>query len=173
MRRIIAVDVGFVATGIVVIDLADQGKMIYHGCLVTKPTTDKKSLYVAHDDARRMQELATGLQEVSVEFDTKRMVVELPHGGSKSARGCRCMALATGAIAATVAMLDLVVEYYTPDQTRKAATGRRMASKDEVVAAMGAIYPQILDISPAQAREAVADAAATFEAAKAGNLIRL
>jgi Holliday junction resolvasome RuvABC endonuclease subunit len=69
-------------------------------------------------------------------------------------------------------MASLPCEWYTPDDTRKAATGRRVATKEQVISAMAALYPELELIGGNQDDlEACADALATFEAARCGNLV--
>ncbi|MBI4396862.1 MAG: hypothetical protein HY548_07190, partial [Elusimicrobia bacterium] len=113
------------------------------------------------------------VREVVDRNGIRRVVVELPNGGALSARAIRAMALSTGMIIAVIELLGLAYEFYTPSETRLAATGRiKNVSKEEVIEAICGRYPDITS-GPKCEMEHICDALATFEAAKNGNLVRM
>ena len=174
--RIAAFDIGFATTGAVIMAKDPSGTHWYMQksyFIKTEADKSKKALRKADQDVARVAESARKIKAIIETHSIRRMVVEIPHGGGKSSRAVRCMALATAKIATIAELLELAVEWYSPDDTRKAATGSRVASKQSVVDAMGSKHPQVFGYSTQEAREAVADAAATFEAARNGVLVRL
>jgi len=183
MEKVLAVDVGFAATGLAVMEESPMSvgvgvvrvwvpMALY--CLRTEKMTKKVGLRVADDDVRRVADLARGIVKVIDEHQIRRALVEVPGGGGRAARPVRCMALATGMIAAVLELRKVAWEVVTPDESRKAACGCGNPSKDEVIAAMGARYPTLLStLSTKAEREHVADALATFEAGRNGVLCRL
>lgn len=171
---ILAVDVGFVATGVALMAREGAGwRAAMVACISAPPDPRKRKLLVAHQDAARVAHIARRLRDIVRNYGVKRIVVELPHGGAQGARANRCMGMATAMIVALAECEGLAAEYYTPMDTRTAAVpGARKVSKDEVAAAMSKRWPGVVPQAPREVREAVADALATFAAAESGNLVR-
>lgn len=170
MSRILAVDAGFQALGLVVV----EGERVQFALAVrTERTAKKRGVRVADDDAERCALLARSLAEVIAAHHPVAAVVELPTGGAQGARANRAMGMATGVVVAMLEQHRLPAEWVTPADVKKAATGRRDGSKDDVQRAVcdrlawGDHWPR-----HAWAQEHVADAAAAFLAAQHGTLLR-
>lgn len=167
-----AVDVGFVSSGVAVMEWRTPDWVLTElYCLKTKPSPRRRRLRVADDDASRVQDMAGEISRIVQRASIFRMAVELPSGGAQSARAMRSMGLATGMIATIAALLSLKVEWYSPGETRKAATGSRYSR--DVVGTMARKYPEMAGFKSAVDRKAVADALATFEACRAVGLLTM
>lgn len=169
---VVGIDAGFTATGLVAVDL-EHGRVVQSACLRTQKTTTKRAVRVADDDAERCADIARGVVEFLHRQGPQVVVVELPGGAAKGARAQRAMALATGVVVTVLALGGYAAEWVTPGQGKKAATGRRDASKQDVEAAVRAHYewaPGTLPKVAAQ-REHICDAAAAVLAAEHGALI--
>lgn len=168
---VLAVDVGFTATGWV---LLRGGRPVYCGVIRTQKSPVKRGVRVADDDAERCAFLARELRGLIARHQPRAIVAELPTGGSLSARAVRAMALASGVVVAVVELAGVPVEWTTPDAGRKATTGRRSATKDDVRAGACRALPELEAILPQTAIwEHVTDAAAAYLAARTGALVRM
>jgi vacuolar-type H+-ATPase subunit F/Vma7 len=194
-----AADVGFQATGWAIFDVsAYPARLMFTGCSRPKKDTKRKHLLVADSDADRTARMVRDILEAVRAHNITQIVAEIPSGGSKGARANRTMGIATGFIVTLVETLGLAAEWYTQKETREAATGKKPALlkipkdttpeerkaiekqreeakkciKELVIAAMQEKYPALKDITVYADLEHIADACATFEAAKNGNLVR-
>jgi Holliday junction resolvasome RuvABC endonuclease subunit len=175
IKRVLAIDIGFAAAGMAVFDIAPV-KLWDTKCIHTSPEAKKRGIYQSHDDVRRALSLTRGIVEYFTESQCSGMAVELPSAAAQGAKANRAMGIATGVIAATVEILRCPVDWITPDESRTAAIGRRSAPKGEnikelVMAAISAHYPEIAGLK-LKDKEHIADAIATFEAARDRQMIR-
>ena len=168
---VLALDVGFAATGWVAFA---RGVPVDCGVIRTAKAQAKRALRVADDDASRCALLARELRAVLDRHQPRAVVAELPTGGSLSARAVRAMALATGAIVATLELAGLPTDWTTPIGGRKAATGRASATKDAVRAGVLRALPDLEPLLPRTGIwEHVTDAAAAYLAARTGSIVRM
>lgn len=166
------IDVGLVATGLVLVDCASTPpRVVRYDTLRTERQAGKHGLRVADDDARRAGDLARWLRDRL--GGAMGVVAELPTGGAQGARATRSMGLSTGVVVATVALSGLPAEWTTPGDGKKAATGRRDGSKAEVQAAVFERFRWPPLGRHAWEREHVADAAAAVLAAWDGTLVSM
>lgn len=184
MAKLLGIDAGFQAMGTVIVELDDVGnggpsfRQILHAeSFRTKPSSKKRGIRVADDDAERCQELARFLIDTIRSHQPAGAVVELPSGGAQGARANRAMGMATGIVVAVLEVAELPVEWVTPGDVKKAATGRADGSKEAVQDAVRETF----DWGQGDknhwprhkwAQEHVADAAAAVLAAEGGTLIR-
>lgn len=185
--KVLAIDAGYAITGLAVMqDTRDGWAPILLHAVFTEAPKGRRDLYVAHVDAERMSQAASQIAAVIAKHGIRRVVAEIPDAGCNDFKAGRCMALATGMLAAVVGMTDVAVEWYSPNATRdaglpgwrtlKGPDGKRLKGpkmKRKLVEAVTARYPQIADLPNYDWREACADAIATFEAARRGNLVKL
>lgn len=171
MSRLIGVDVGFTALGVVIVD---GDRVLFADTCRTEKTARRRGLRVADDDAERAQQLARFLWGVIQEWRPAGAVVELPTGGSQGARSARAMGMASGVVAAVLEMTALPSEWVTPQEVKRAAAGRKDASKAEVEAAVRErfAWPEGFWRRPTVVREHVCDAAGAIMAAQNGLLVR-
>jgi len=156
---LLAVDVGFLATGLALFNV----KMGYLCLVETECVKFKfkkdKDKYASVLDVEHVMEMSRRITAFIDKHGVRNMVVELPHGGAKSSRAARTMGMASAMIADIAVHKQLNVEWFTPTDIKKAATDKVSAEKDEVMAAMGSMFPGINDI-PKVRREHIADACA-------------
>lgn len=167
--RVMAVDAGLQGMGVVV---AEGRTIIYAGTSRTQKS-GKRGLRVADDDADRCQQHARFLLGVIREWRPAGAVVELPGGGARGARANRSMGMATGVVAAILEATGLPVEWVPPADVKKAAGGRRDASKAEVEEAVRKAFTW--EAAPPKTKaeaEHVFDAAGALLAAEHGTLMR-
>jgi len=172
---IIGIDLGFSATGIVALD-TDTDQIIMGQTVRTKPEKGKRH-YVADDDLRRCRELARGIvgavNDCYLKGSPFILAVEVPHGGAQGARSNRCMGMVTGVLGALVETNLWPVEYYQPQECKKAATGRMSASKIEVEQRVRKRWPGHTWPKTKAVREHQIDAAAAIMCAlDNSNLVR-
>jgi Holliday junction resolvasome RuvABC endonuclease subunit len=165
---ILALDIGFRVTGYA---LFENGKLKATGVIETAPS-EKKTVRMADDNAYRSAQIAFRLRDLVKQYKIKAVVGELPPGGAKSARAMSQMALATGTIAATFALLGLPVEWVSPFEVKLAVTGKKSATKDEIMDAITVKYGKSLESQKGKF-EHIADAIGAYLAAKEGNLVRI
>lgn len=181
MSKILAVDAGFANVGLAVMEhVADKiWRPVELACVQTEKCNRKTSLRAPDDNARRIADATRGVKDVIVRHGIKAMVVELPPGGAPRMNILKMLSLASGMIIAIGECFDMAVEYYTPQDTRRAA-GVPIGVKDKdnvkkiVMEEMGRLYPELAQEFPAiERRNHVADALSCFEAAREGVLVRM
>jgi Holliday junction resolvasome RuvABC endonuclease subunit len=110
-------------------------------------------------------------------FHVVAMIAELPSGGSKSSSAAAHMARGAAVFACAAETLDVVVECTTPGNGKKALTGNKNASKEDMMRAALVQFPGLAqwfklkrgDASlPENRFEHVADAVGAFAAARGG-----
>lgn len=187
-KRVLALDPGIANCGVAVmeytVDLAGPLPLpaprwvpIDMLCLRTEKSSRKLGLRQSDDDARRVGEITRALKGLCEKWGLHRMVAELPNTGAQDAKSAKWLAYA-GAMTVTFAeTMSMAVEYYTPLERLVAAkvpgSLRGDAQKKAVIASMRERYPIFEQAFPHyNTAEHVADALATFEAARIGVLIR-
>ena len=179
MRMLLAVDPGFCHSGCARMRYQD-GEWAVDELLVinTEPPRNKLKLLRGDADFSRLLETCRHLRTMSK--GCLCLLAELPPGGAKSASALRAMSLATGALAGVVGCLGLPYELVQPGDVKKAACGKRSASKEEVMEWAWTKYPEAAKPwrSGRSASgfngefEHAADALAVFEASRHGVLVR-
>lgn len=106
--------------------------MLRLGTVHTEKST-KKATRTADDNAARAAQLARELRDVCDEYLVEGIVGELPSGGAQSARAATQMAMAAGVVASFAVLMELPVEWATPTEVKKAITGKRSATKEEIM----------------------------------------
>lgn len=109
----------------------DKKKPVAAGVIQTEKTT-KKSTRVCDDNAYRCSLAATELKSIIREWNIDGIIGESPTG-SQSAAASKSAGLAIGLIATTACLLNLPIEFCTPDSVKKAVCGKKNASKDEIM----------------------------------------
>ena len=198
MTKILAADIGFTSTGMAIFELTAKGGRLFDTkCLHTEQAHTKQTIKngrkiksrlssVAHDDVRRTEFLACGIMNYFIENQCKGMVCEIPHGGAQDAKAAKCMGAATGMIATVRTALQCPAVWVTPNESRAAAgwdkdehpRGEMTADqykkfqKTFVMSVMGKKYPAIAGLKLGD-KEHIADACATFEAARGRQLLAM
>lgn len=177
MSLILAVDVGLANIGAVVVDAGPSPEMAaireYAYCHTEK--SDKKARWRYSDDrARRCAEGARFLAGLIKKHGIKRVMAELPSGGAPNSAAATDLASAATMLVTVIELMECAFEYYDPREVKKAATGKSLASKDQVMDAVALRFPGIMEVFPyKKQREHVSDAAAVWLAGQHGTLARL
>lgn len=174
MAHIMAIDAGFVNMGWAML-APRRGVMevVDHGNINTENQTRKTKTRVGDDNARRCAELAAGLEAAYRTWGPVCVVVELPSGGSKSMKAAMGMGMALAICSAFSKLMDLPMVCITPQQGKKAATGKQHASKAEVIQGVQRAFPGLELQGNKLAREAAADAIAAFLAGQADPVVMM
>ena len=127
---LLACDPGFNNFGCAVLD--QYGTVIDCGTIQTKRTT-KKLLRTADDDVQRVSYITSQLAKSIRHYDIKGILSELPPSGGQSAAGIKGLAMAVGLLAALSTTLLIPIEWATPEEVKKALTGKKAASKEDMM----------------------------------------
>ncbi|MFH0996412.1 MAG: crossover junction endodeoxyribonuclease RuvC [Pseudomonadota bacterium] len=125
---LIALDIAFKNIGWT---LWENKHPIMAGVIQTEKTQNKQTR-VCDDNAYRCSVAARTLHEIIRRHSVKAIIGESPMG-SQSAAAAKSAGLAIGLVATTACLLDLPIEFCTPDAVKKAVTGRKDASKDDIM----------------------------------------
>jgi Holliday junction resolvasome RuvABC endonuclease subunit len=191
---ILAIDPSIANYGCSVINT--QGKVINVGTIHTKKAT-KKLLRVADDEVQRITYITAQLSQVIQKYQIQGVVGELPPSGSKSVKAARGLAMAMALSVALFTEHKLPVEWATPIEVKQAMTGRKDASKEDMMLAACKRYGWKVSekiIRPKQTRkiqrtdrvyhplgktmgkndfEHIADSLGAYEALKHTNVVRM
>lgn len=168
--RLLSLDVGMRGCGWVVFDASDP---LACGTIVTEKDK-RKTVRQSDDNAHRAAVLATGIRTICRNYQVAGIIGELPSGGALSAKAMKHMALATGVVAATAAVLDIPVEWTDPNSVKLALCGYRSASKDEMMNAAKAKFGDLAMFPKQKGNfEHIADALGVFLAMQSSNLVRM
>jgi len=134
-EALVAIDAGFSHLGVVVLSVPSL-EILEARVITTKKENRKTKTYVVIDDIRRLRETVRVLQEVTQPFLNRGRVytaVEFPSGGAQSGRAHRAMGMATALLVAWGELNSLPMTCITPMEVKKAVTGKKHASKQEVI----------------------------------------
>ena len=95
-----------------------------------------KLLRVADDDVQRISYITQQLSKIIHKFKVQGVVGELPPSNSQSAKAAKGLAMVVGLSVALFTELSLPVEWATPTEVKKAVTGYRNASKEQMMKAI-------------------------------------
>jgi len=155
-----------------------------------------KGVRLSDDKAFRITQLTSALAAIIRENNIKAVLGEMPGSGGQSARAVQAMAIATAISVSVFTLFKLPTEWCTPDDVKKAFTGKGSASKIEMMEAAckryqweiqtknifsktGAltrtdnIYFPLGKQTPASKFEHCADALGAYEALKDSNIARM
>ena len=127
---LLACDPSFNNFGCAVLD--QYGTVIDCGTIQTKKTS-KKLLRTADDDVQRVSYITTQLVKTIKHYDIKGILSELPPSGGQSAVAVKGLAMAVGLLTALSTALFIPVEWATPEEVKKALTGKKAASKEDMM----------------------------------------
>lgn len=172
MSYLLCVDPGHANAGAAVIE-SSTGSVIALRLCETRRHDQKQRWRYADDQARRTQELARFYHGLMTEFSIKRLLVELPIGGAPNSQAATDLARASTVLVAVAEVHGCAMEWYSPSEVKRAATGRANASKLEVMTAIDKIYNVAVQFPRASQREHICDALGVWLAGRTGALARL
>lgn len=146
--RLLAVDSGFANMGLALVEFTPGPALLDTRWVRTKPTPKKRRPYQADDNARRIVELATALDEFrhgdtlisEVGRSPHAVAVEHPQG-SKSATAMRAMGMAWAVVVGWAHHNNLPLVQVRPQEVKEFLCGKANASKTDVARAVAARCP--------------------------------
>jgi Holliday junction resolvasome RuvABC endonuclease subunit len=129
---LLCIDPGFANYGCSVIDAG--GEVIDVGTLHTIKSKTKL-LRVADDDVQRIVSIVTGLSHVITKYQIQGVLGELPPSNSQSAKSAKGLAMAVALSVALFTERGLPMEWATPNEVKQAMTGKKSASKEDMMKA--------------------------------------
>jgi len=138
--KILAIDPSFANTGWCIghYDMEALLVEVVDGGLISTEKAAVKTIRRSSDDLRRAKEISRALTKYAESVDM--VFAEIPTG-SQSARASWALGIAMGCLA-NVAVRNPMIEI-TPTMTKLAATGRKDATKEEIITWARAKYPSL------------------------------
>lgn len=116
-----------------------EGGIIKTGCIKTAPDQKKQRIRKGDSTVRRISEINQVLLSVINNYDVTYILSELPHGSQNASA-----AVMIGAVAAIIQtisdILDIGVEWYSENDTKKCLFNRRSVTKLEMISKITSIY---------------------------------
>ena len=159
---ILACDPSFTAWGWSI--LTPKGQIEKTGCIKTVPEVKKTRIRKSDDRTRRTSEIVRVLLSLIKRYNVRLMVIEAMHG-SQNASAAVTIGIAAGIVQTLSDVLDIPVEYYSEQDSKKCALGKKAATKKDMIERMNKIY-EVDWTSTKYIDEAVADSLAVFYCAQ-------
>jgi Holliday junction resolvasome RuvABC endonuclease subunit len=162
--NILTNDPSFTAWGWAV--LTPKGEILTTGCIKTAPEYKKQRIRVSDDRSRRAGEITRILLILIRKWNIGLILSESPHG-SQNASAAIMIGIVTGITTAVAECLNIPIEYFSEQDSKKCALGKKAATKDDMINRMSEIYykePWITNTKYID--EAVADSLAVFYCAQ-------
>jgi Holliday junction resolvasome RuvABC endonuclease subunit len=165
---LLCLDIAFASMGWAVME---KGKVLKCGTIKTEKTKNKQTR-VSDDRAWRAAILSKELNEIIVDNNVGAVVGELP-SGSQNAIAANLLGMAMGVVVGVIESNGLPVEWISPTDSKKYATGKRSASKEEVMQWCRDKHPYFDFPKFKNVFEHVADAIMAYHGLATGNLVKL
>jgi len=163
-------DPSFTAWGWAVLNT--KGEILDRGCIKTAPEHKKTRIRVSDDRSRRAGEITRFLLDVIKEWNVGLLLSESPHG-SQNAQAAIMIGIVTGITTAIAECLNIPIEYYSEQDSKKAVLGKRAATKGDMIDAISGLY-EVDWFKIKYADEAVADALAVhYVASQQSQMIKM
>ena len=147
-------DPSMTAWGWAVVDF--QNNVIKTGCIKTEKSGKKLRIRVADDDANRISEVNKILLEIIKRYNVTYILTELQHG-SQNAIAAKWVGATTAIIVTIANTLNIGMESYSENDSKKCLLGKKSATKKETIDAISKLY-DVPWLNIAFRDEAVADA---------------
>ena len=171
-------DISLRNTGWVAAIVRGQGEyeIIDYGFIHTDPQQKKRGIRAADSNIERCKTIYRTLRAAIRQHHAQGLAFEVPNQGGQSAISIKAMAMATALIACLDEEHGLSFGtsgiFITPNENKVALTGKRNASKDAMMEAVRALFPEI-EWPPATGKfEHIADAAGALYAVRYSDLYR-
>lgn len=132
---VLGLDPGFASIGYTVYKLGTPDEVVRMGLIRTEKSSAKRNVRASEDNLERARTIAEELQALLKEFDIRLICAEtmsFPRNSSAAAK----MAMCWGVMAALSLQHSIPVAQATPQEVKKAVTGQKDASKEDVQAAL-------------------------------------
>ena len=142
--RILGVDPGMVSTGFGLIEIVNNGSILYRECGVIRP----RGLSIP----KRLQKIFRGLVQLIETFSPQYMAVERPFFG-KNVKSAMTLGQARGAALLAAAETGLEVQEFSPLEVKQAVSGYGRATKEQIQSMVRVLLrvPRELTADPADA----------------------
>lgn len=157
---ILANDPSLTGWGYVVVK---NDKVLFGGCIKTEPEHKKQRIRKTDDSLRRIHDINTVLLQVIRTYNVGYIVSEIPHG-SQTSSGAVMVGTVHGIVQTIADCLDLPLETYSEQESKKTVLGKKTATKTEMVNAIGNVYDMPY-VGVKYKDEAIADAMAIYHTA--------
>jgi len=159
--RILTNDPSFTAWGWAIVD--GRGRVFKSGCIKTAPETKKRRIRVSDDRTRRTEEITKYLLKLIRDHNITYLLSEAPHG-SQNASAAVMIGIVIGVLVGISETLNIPIEWYSEQDSKKCLLGKKSATKDDVIEAIDRLY-EIDWTKTKYIDEAVADAMAVHHVA--------
>jgi Holliday junction resolvasome RuvABC endonuclease subunit len=154
-------DPSFTAWGWAVLD--NDANVIDCGCIKTAPEQKKRRIRTSDDRTRRTVEITQELLRLIRKYNIKYILTEAPHG-SQNASAAVMIGITTGVITAISECLEIPLESYNEQDSKKCLLGKKAATKQETLDAIDGLY-DVPFTGVGYRDEAIADAIAVYHVA--------
>jgi Holliday junction resolvasome RuvABC endonuclease subunit len=154
-------DPSFTAWGWAVLD--NDANIIDCGCIKTAPEQKKRRIRTSDDRTRRTVEITQELLRLIRKYNIKYILTEAPHG-SQNASAAVMIGITTGVLTAISECLEIPLESYNEQDSKKCLLGKKAATKQETLDAIEKLY-DVPFTGIAYRDEAIADAIAVYHVA--------
>ena len=169
--NILTNDPSFTAWGYAVIDTKDN-YILESGCIKTAPEQKKRRIRASDDRTRRTKEIVQTLLGIIRSHNIGFILSEAPHG-SQNAQAAIMIGMVAGITTAIAECLDIPIEFYSEQDSKKAVLGKKAATKEDMIEAIDKIY-EVEWTGTKYIDEAVADALAVYYVAtKQSELLKM
>lgn len=162
--RVLGVDPGFANIGVclMLFTPAHEPELLELSLIETKKDSRKKNIREKSDDMRRLGEIRDEFHSISKHWDYDVVAFEEMPGAVLSKGVIRKIASAWGACWALLTRKRGVLSFeYSFADIKRVVTGRKQATKAEIIGALGQRFPELLELEiPDKKREHPADAIA-------------
>ena len=138
--RVLGLDPGFANTGWAIVDLGAEGEsVVTMGVFCTKKNDRKRNVSEVNETFDRAREIARFVQHLTANYDPFAVCFEAQSPVRNSSASAK-LGLTYGIIAAVTADRNLPVVAPSPQKVKKAMVGKNSATKEEIEAAVRALY---------------------------------
>ena len=140
---VLGIDPGFASIGWSVIRMDASGESLVElGVIRTEKSTAKRNVRASEDNLERAKEIAQELRALIDKYRVQLICAETmsyPRNSSAAAK----MAMCWGVLAALAGQYNIPIAQATPQEVKKAVTGKKDASKEEVQEAVRALFTSL------------------------------
>ena len=154
-------DPSMTAWGWAVLD--HDANIIDCGCIKTAPEQKKRRIRASDDRTRRTVEITQELLRLIRKYNIKYILTESVHG-SQNAQAAIMIGITTGVLTAISECLEISLESYNEQDSKKCLLGKKSATKADTVEAIDRLY-DVPFTNIGYKDEAIADAISVYHVA--------
>ncbi len=114
---VFGLDLGFVKTGVAVIEMRKDDDYIVHADALKSELVDLQ--YKSLEDISRIDSMLDQLDDLVEKYEPEAIFVEVPSGGSKSSRASTCMAMTKAMVGCFIHYQDMANECMIPTEVER------------------------------------------------------